>query len=129
MAIPSVSCSHLKSNHHSLTKIVEITYVMKYAACKSVEDWVIRQTAVYQKYNIETNQSTWIFLNPTTDCAFQKRLATLLQNPTQVLAFHRQPLLVHNVLFGTFFPLWRDYLAYYERKVLTIVCCIPQIEP
>jgi hypothetical protein len=99
---------------------------MKYAACKSVEDWVIRQTAVYQKYNIETNQSTWIFLNPTTDCAFQKRLATLLRNPTQVLAFRRQPLLVHNVLFGTFFPLWRDYLAYYERKVLTIVCCIPQ---
>ncbi|KAF4241730.1 hypothetical protein CNMCM8980_002254 [Aspergillus fumigatiaffinis] len=110
------SAPMFKYNGHS----IEIAYVMKYAACKSIEDWVIRQTAVYQKYNIETNQSTWIFLNPTTDCAFQKRLATLLRNPTQVLAFRRQPLLVHNVLFGTFFPLWRDYLAYYERKVLTI---------
>lgn len=103
---------------------------MKYAACKCVEEkmdpWVIRQTAVYQKYDTETNQSTWIFFNPTTDCAFQKRLATLLQTPDQVLAFKRQPLLIHNVLSGSFFPLWRDYLAYYDHKVLTIVRCIPQ---
>lgn len=103
---------------------------MKYASCKSVEEkmdpWVIRQTAVYQKYDTENNQSTWIFLNPTTDCPFQKRLASLLRNPDQVLTLKLQPLLIHNVLFGTFFPLWRDYLAYYERKILTIVRCVPQ---
>ncbi|KAJ5160877.1 uncharacterized protein N7482_007881 [Penicillium canariense] len=114
------SAPMFKSNDHS----IEIAYLMKYAFCKSLEDnldpWVIRQTAVYQKYDTETNQSTWIFLNPTPDCVFQKRLATLLQIPRQVLAFKRQPLLIHNVLSGTFFPLWRDYLAYYERKVLTI---------
>lgn len=104
--------------------------MIKYPFYKSVEEgfdpWTVRQTAVYQKYDTETNQSTWIFLNATTDCAFQKRLATLLRNPAQMLAFKRQPLLIHNVLLGSFFPLWRDYLAYYERKVLTIVRSIPQ---
>jgi hypothetical protein len=134
------SAPMFKSNDHSIGRLVacnirscstnkvhiEIAYVMKYAYFKSVEEgfdpWGIRQTAVYQKYDTGTNQSTWIFINPITDCAFQKRLATILQNPVQVLAFKRQPLLIHNVLFGTYFPLWRDYLAYYERKVLTIVC-------
>ena len=103
---------------------------MKYAWWKPVEDgqdpWGVRQTAVYQKYDTETNQSTWIFLNPTPNCAFQNRLATLIRDARQVLAIKRQPLLIHSALVGTFFPLWRDYLANYERKVLNIVCCIPQ---
>lgn len=86
-----------------------------------MDPWAIRQTAVYQKYDTETNRSTWIFFNPTMNCAFQERLMTLLRSPSQVVAFKRQPLLIHNILLGTFFPLWRDYLAHYERKILTIV--------
>lgn len=86
-----------------------------------MDPWAIRQTAVYQKYDTETNRSTWIFFNPTLDCAFQERLTALLRNPSQVQAFKSQPLLIHNILFGTFFPQWRDYLAHHERKILTIV--------
>lgn len=130
MAVPSVGRSHSIPNHASTDKIIEVAYVLKYAFCKPVKDkmdpWAIRQTAVYQKYDTETNRSTWIFFNPTMDCAFQERLMTLLRSPSQVLALKRQPLLIHNILLGTFFPLWRDYLAHYERKILTIVRCISQ---
>ncbi|KAJ5668871.1 hypothetical protein N7462_009941 [Penicillium macrosclerotiorum] len=105
-------------------RTIEVVYVLKYPVCRSVEGgmdpWAIRQTAVYQKYETDTNRSTWIFLNPTLDCVFQERLTRLLRNPSLVQAFKIQPLLIHNILFGTFFPLWRDYLAHHERKILTI---------
>lgn len=57
------------------------------------------------------------------ECVFQQRLMTLLQSPSQALAFKEHPLLIHNILWGSFFPLWRDYLAHYESIVLNAVRC------
>lgn len=107
----------------------EIAYIFKYAFQKTTEDeatsWVIRQTGVYQQYNRSTNASTWIFLHPTRDCRFQQRLNNALTSPSQYEKLQQHPLLLHNILFTTYFPNWRDYLAYCQSRVLPIVSNTP----
>ncbi|KAL3457013.1 hypothetical protein BJX64DRAFT_280916 [Aspergillus heterothallicus] len=104
---------------------IEIVYIIKYAFEKELEEvgkdnWVLRQTGVYQKYEFATRNSTLVFLNPTPECRFQKRLMNFLQSPHQRACLQRNPLLVHNILFGTFFHAWRDYLKHLEGRILPI---------
>ncbi|KAB8227117.1 uncharacterized protein BDW43DRAFT_317117 [Aspergillus alliaceus] len=103
---------------------IEIAYIFKYAFQKfsndKPESWSIRQTGVYQKYDLTTKHSTWIFMNPTKDCLFQQRLMKALLSPNHCSLLKSHPLLIHNILFATFFPNWRDFLACYEARVLTV---------
>ncbi|KAL2809086.1 hypothetical protein BJX63DRAFT_372012 [Aspergillus granulosus] len=104
---------------------IEIIYIIKYAFEKPLEEkgkdnWVLRQTGVYQKYDIATKNSTLVFLNPTPECQFQKRLMHFLQLPDQRASLKRNPLLVHSMLFGSFFHAWRDYLKHLEGRILPI---------
>ncbi|KAE8146666.1 hypothetical protein BDV25DRAFT_132756 [Aspergillus avenaceus] len=103
----------------------EITYIFKYAFFKSYDDdrpdsWTIRLTGVYQKYDIAANHSTFILMNPSKDCMFQKRLAQIVSSPDHCAKLMVHPLLVHNILFSTFFTNWRDYLKTYEETVLAV---------
>jgi hypothetical protein len=104
---------------------LEVAYSFKYAFQKvesdKPESWSMRQTGVYQKYDIKSKHSTWIFMNPTKECLFQKRLMQLLLSPSHCAKLKDHPLLIHSILFATFFPNWRDYLAVYETRVLTVV--------
>ncbi|KAE8413047.1 hypothetical protein BDV36DRAFT_300314 [Aspergillus pseudocaelatus] len=103
---------------------IEVAYIFKYAFQKSNNDkpdsWTVRQTGVYQKYDIAMNHSTWIFLNPTKDCLFQQRLMEILMSPLQCSQLMSHPLLIHNLLFATFFPTWREYIGSHEATVLTV---------
>ncbi|KAE8382719.1 hypothetical protein BDV26DRAFT_288279 [Aspergillus bertholletiae] len=103
---------------------IEVSYIFKYAFQKTNVDkpdsWTVRQTGVYQKYDTVTKHSTWIFLNPTKDCLFQQRLMDMLMSPPQCSQLTAHPLLIHNLLFATFFPNWREYLGVHEAKVLTV---------
>ncbi|KAL5001042.1 hypothetical protein BDV10DRAFT_199606 [Aspergillus recurvatus] len=104
---------------------IEIIYIIKYAFDKSPVDkgrdpWVLRQTGVYHKYEFSTRNSTWLFLNPTTDCKFQDRLKRYLLTPAERSSLSCNPLLIHSMLFGTFFPAWRDYLKHLEGRILPI---------
>ncbi|KAL3486778.1 hypothetical protein BJX62DRAFT_228496 [Aspergillus germanicus] len=104
---------------------MEIMYIIKYAFQKEFEEkgkdnWVLRQTGVYQKYDIATKNSTLVFLNPTKECKFQERLTRLLRSPDQRASLLHNPLLVHNILFGTFFHAWRDYLKHLEGRIIPI---------
>ncbi|KAG2419116.1 hypothetical protein HFD88_002220 [Aspergillus terreus] len=104
--------------------VLEIAYVFKYAFQKPTEDgvssWVLRTTGVYQKYDQKTKSSTWIFMHPTTDCPFQRRLTDALVSTDQYARLMEHPLLMHNILFATYFPNWRDYLAYNQARVLPV---------
>ncbi|KAL4925371.1 uncharacterized protein BDV17DRAFT_284050 [Aspergillus undulatus] len=87
---------------------------------KGKDPWVLRQTGVYHKYNFATKSSGWVFLNPTPECPFQSRLTRFLQSPEQRASLHRNPLLIHSILFGTFCQTWRDYLKHWEGRILSI---------
>ncbi|KJK61660.1 CorA-like Mg2+ transporter protein [Aspergillus parasiticus SU-1] len=103
---------------------IEVAYIFKYAFQKTSNDkpdsWTIRQTGVYQKFDTATKHSTWIFLNPTKDCLFQQRLMDMLMSPSQCSQLTSHPMLIHNLLFATFFPKWREYLGSHEATVLTV---------
>ncbi|KNG82886.1 hypothetical protein ANOM_007533 [Aspergillus nomiae NRRL 13137] len=103
---------------------IEIAYIFKYPFKKANNDrpdsWTVRQTGVYQKFDTATKHSTWIFLNPTKDCLFQQRLMEILMCPLQCAQLTQHPLLIHNLLFATFFPNWREYLGSQEDRALTI---------
>ncbi|BCS28536.1 uncharacterized protein APUU_70106A [Aspergillus puulaauensis] len=104
---------------------IEIIYIMKYAFEKRVQEkgmdpWVLRQTGVYQKYELATKNSTWVLLHPTANCHFQSRLESFVQSPSQRSCLHRNPLLIHNILFGSFMSAWRDYIKHLEGRMLPI---------
>ncbi|KAL4905088.1 hypothetical protein BDW74DRAFT_167840 [Aspergillus multicolor] len=107
------------------TESIEIIYIIKYAFEKPLDEkgkdpWVLRQTGVYHKYEFATKNSTWLFFNPTTECRFQDRLKRYLLSPAERAALRRNPLLIHSILFGTFFAAWRDYLKHLEGRMLPI---------
>ncbi|KAF9890502.1 hypothetical protein FE257_005907 [Aspergillus nanangensis] len=112
------SAPMFKSTDHTF----EVGYIFKYAFPKTGPDglasWVVRQTGVYQKYDRDTNHSTWIFLHPSTDCPFQRRLREDLGSADQCAKFRQHPFLIHNMLFSTYFPNWRAYLAHHQAQVL-----------
>ncbi|KAL4803119.1 hypothetical protein BDV18DRAFT_43640 [Aspergillus unguis] len=104
---------------------LEIIYTIKYAFEKAPQEkgkdpWVLRQTGVYQKYEFTTKHSTWLFLSPTAECEFQSRLMRHLQSPTNRASLEQNPLLIHSILFGTFFHAWREYLKHLEGRMLPI---------
>ncbi|KAI9369536.1 hypothetical protein BJX61DRAFT_519053 [Aspergillus egyptiacus] len=104
---------------------VEIVYIFRYAVEKPVEEkgmdnWVIRQTGLYHKYDIASKDSTLVLFHPRAECEFQRRLMHFLQSPSERACLHRNPLLIHSILFGTFFPVWRDYLKHLEILMLPI---------
>lgn len=103
---------------------IELAYTFKYAAQKNVDDerdpWSLRQTGIYQSYNLRTKQSTFICLHPTKEPPFQSRLRQHLTSPDECSRIRAHPLLLHNILFASYFPIWRDYMAYYENRILTL---------
>ncbi|OJJ46048.1 hypothetical protein ASPZODRAFT_67019 [Penicilliopsis zonata CBS 506.65] len=101
---------------------IEIAYICKYVFFKPNDEekdpWSLRQTGVFQRYDLRTKQSTWVFLHPTKKSLFQTRLEQIVTSQQECLKLQAHPLLLHNVLLSTVFPQWRECLAYYEHKVL-----------
>ncbi|RJE22931.1 hypothetical protein PHISCL_04740 [Aspergillus sclerotialis] len=102
---------------------MEIAYIFKYAFYKGDIDgkdpWSIRQTGVYQKYNFATKSSTWIFLHPAKQSAFQTRLEEMLTSSEECSRIRDHLFFLHNIFISTSFPHWRDFMAYYEARLLT----------
>lgn len=110
-----------------LIHYVEVAYIFKYPEEKDVSDdpkkdpWSIRQTGVYQRYEIKSQQSTWILLHPVKDSIAHTRLTTSLNSMSNCAELHRHPLQLHNFLISTYLRKWRDYMLYYEKQLLPLV--------
>lgn len=106
--------------------ILEVAYIFKYPEEKDVSDdpkkdpWSIRQTGVYQRYAIKSQQSTWILLHPVKDSIAHTRLTTSLNSMSNCAELHRHPLQLHNFLISTYLRKWRDYMLYYEKQLLPL---------
>ncbi|KAH8699081.1 hypothetical protein BGW36DRAFT_449225 [Talaromyces proteolyticus] len=120
---PLYKCN-AESIGHITNDYAEVAYICKYAFFKPNEEgkdpWSLRQTGVYQKYDLKTKSATWIFLHPTNVSVFQTRLNQILKSTEGSRKIQEHPLLLHNILFSSVFPQWREYLAYYERKILSL---------
>jgi hypothetical protein len=92
---------------------------VKYPEHKPTEDkWVIRQTAIWHRFNSQTSQSTYVLLSPTPSSkAHRQAEAWLLASKESAEA---EPFWLHRILFSVYLPAWRQYTAALERKFLPV---------
>ena len=97
-------------------------YAFRYPEFKGKhnEPWVIRQTGIYQQYDVQSKTSVWILINPMPDSVAEQRVLTCLSS-CQAEIF-RNPLYLHSVIHASYTGNWRQYMAAYESILLPIVC-------
>ena len=78
----------------------------------------MRQSAVYHCYNIRTGQSVFILFNPLPNSLAEQQAKQYL---ARGLSVTNNPFWLHEVVFASYFPAWRQYIADLERKFLPIV--------
>lgn len=98
----------------------EIFYTFRYAEYKGHpnEPYVIRQTGVYQKFDLKEKTCLWVLINPTPDSAAHRRVVDgFLNYQTEM---EQNPLWLHSVIHASYYPRWREYLAAYEKMLLPL---------
>ncbi|OCL04849.1 hypothetical protein AOQ84DRAFT_109095 [Glonium stellatum] len=106
--------------------VFEVAYIFRYPEEKDVSDdpkrdpWSIRQTGVYHRYDLKSQQSTWILLHPSKEPPAHTRLIACLKSVSICAELHRHPLQLHNFLISTYLRNWRDYMLYYEKQLLPL---------
>ncbi|KAI3526961.1 hypothetical protein CSPX01_17350 [Colletotrichum filicis] len=104
---------------HRAGPVLEILYSIRYPEFKETQqEWVIRQTGVYQKVNLMTSQNLVILFNPSPNTSAQKHAESWI--PTHEKDIRLHPLWIHNILLGTYLPNWRLYSAHLEKRFLPI---------
>ncbi|KAK3381855.1 hypothetical protein B0H63DRAFT_214704 [Podospora didyma] len=99
--------------------VIEISYTVRYPEYKTADaKWVIRQTGLYHRFNAKTCSSTYVLLSPTPNSKLHQEAAAFLSTLTQ--GPETEPFWLHRLLFATYFPAWRRYIAALERQFLPI---------
>ena len=98
----------------------EIFYTFRYAVYKGHpnEPYVIRQTGIYQKFNLKEKTCLWVLVNPVPDSAAHHRVVDAFLNYQKEM--EQNPLWLHYVIQASYFPRWREYLAAYEKRLLPL---------
>ena len=102
-----------------------MAFVVKYpennGRTDGADPWSIRQTGVYQSFDVTTKTSVWILINPRQNTAADKRLKDLLSSEEKLSATEGQLPLVGLMVLSTYFGNWRTYMAFYEKEELRMV--------
>ncbi|CAI7603500.1 unnamed protein product [Penicillium glandicola] len=99
--------------------INEISYTLRYPEYKPQEEkWVIRQTGIYHRYDKTSSQSLFVLFNPTPQSKVHSQAENLLRNFCPEV--ESDPFWLHRVLFATYFPAWRKYIAAHEERFLPL---------
>lgn len=92
---------------------------MRYPEYKPKDDkWAIRQSGIYHRFNTATSQSVFVLFNPTPDSKVHCKADEWLLNHREEAG--TEPFWLHRLLFSTYFPAWRQYIAALERKFLPV---------
>lgn len=82
-------------------------------------DWVVRQTGIYHKFDATTSQNTYVLLNPSPDAKVKKQAEHNLLHCYQTI--ENNPLWLHMMFQEICLPNWRLYNASLEREFLPMV--------
>ena len=88
------------------------------------DPWSIRQTGLYQSFDVTTKTSVWILINPRQNTAADKRVKDWLGSRERFAAIEGQLPLVGLMVLSTYFGNWRTYMAFYEKEELRMVSWI-----
>lgn len=95
---------------------IDTAYTIRYPEYKlSDEEWTIRQSGIYHRLNRKTGQSLHVLFNPTPKSKLYQSLLAQLQTNDE-----KSPAWLHQTLFATYIPAWRQYIASLERRFLPI---------
>ena len=79
----------------------------------------MRQSAVCHCYDMRTGQSVFILFSPVPNSLAEQKARQYLMGEHAVT---NSPFWLHELVFSSYFPAWRQYIADLERKFLPIVC-------
>ena len=92
---------------------------MKYPEYKPrSNEWAIRQTGIHHRFNSTTGQSVYVLFNPVPTSKVHLAALEQLRNHSQEVT--NEPFWLHRILFATYLPPWRQYIASLEREFLPI---------
>ncbi|KAH8886044.1 hypothetical protein GQ53DRAFT_845153 [Thozetella sp. PMI_491] len=102
---------------HVRGPVTEISYTLRYPQYKpNLRGWYIRQSGVYHLLDSRTGQSVIVLFSPVANSAAQQaamaRIQQCIRSP--------DPMWIHEALFSAYFPAWREYIAHFERELLSI---------
>lgn len=89
-----------------------VRYFEKHGRTELKQAWSLRQTFLYQKYDVETQKSVWIVLQP-----MQKHKTELEAHQSQVL----HPMALHSLSLNLGLSNWRWYLDDTRKTILQFV--------
>jgi hypothetical protein len=93
---------------------------------RDLEDpWVMRQLLVHQRYDFQSQTSTWIFLQ--CPAALQHHLIHVASQAQQAAAAGNDPMMTHMIILNYAFKNWRAYINYLEAVVEDLVSYICKI--
>ncbi|KAF8545336.1 hypothetical protein BDD12DRAFT_811413 [Trichophaea hybrida] len=92
----------------------EISYSLNYAVEKNGSDdfwkkWVLRRTAVYQKFSYDDQSSTWILLYPSDRARERVQESLQVQSKKKCISHAQKTLETHMTLFSSAAENWRSY--------------------
>ncbi|KAI0135119.1 hypothetical protein F4814DRAFT_443942 [Daldinia grandis] len=98
---------------------IEIYYTIRYPELKpNGGNWAIRQSGLYYRFHASSNQTVSVLFSPTPNSAAHQKIEDFLLGINRGSRNSLVPWLIHKVLFSVYFPAWREYLAFLERKLL-----------
>ncbi|KAI2470990.1 hypothetical protein F4781DRAFT_429787 [Annulohypoxylon bovei var. microspora] len=100
---------------------IEIGYTIRYPELKpNGEQWAIRQSGLYYRYDATTSQTVSVLFSPTPNSAAHQKMEDSLLGVNSDMGPQFDPCQIHEILFETYFPSWRQYIAFLETRLLPI---------
>ena len=98
-----------------MLRYVELNYRQK------SKPWSIRQTAVYHKYEVNQQCSTWVLIAASGSA--EARLDEYIKNFDSLAGLN--PFEAHLIIFDTALANWRPRIVDLTEKVTAQVCMLP----
>ncbi|KAK5637624.1 hypothetical protein RRF57_013339 [Xylaria bambusicola] len=99
--------------------VIDISYTLRYPEFNEKENrWALRQSGIYQRFNQKTNQHFVLLFSPLPNSATHAKIWKQLHNEYP-WASHG-PFWAHAMLFSTYLPAWRQYMAWLEGRLIPI---------
>ncbi|KAI0376200.1 hypothetical protein F5Y04DRAFT_273934 [Hypomontagnella monticulosa] len=98
---------------------IEICYTIRYPELKPGSGtWAIRQSGLYYRLDTSTGQTISALFSPTPDSVAHQKIEKFLLDQDGSSKGLLAPLNIHKILFAAYFPAWRQYIAFLEKKLL-----------
>ncbi|KAI0909263.1 hypothetical protein F4823DRAFT_625011 [Ustulina deusta] len=99
---------------------LDISYTLRYPEFKEKENrWALHQSGIYHWFNQKTNQHFLLLLSPLPNSAAHVSIENQLLNRRQSVL--DDPLWAQGLLFSTYIPAWRQYIAWLEGRLIPII--------